>query len=63
MTDLEPFACVSDPARHAVTYPNGDQVHAFALCFAVRTWSSPKSRSTSTPMTHTRAGSSRLAGG
>jgi 8-oxo-dGTP pyrophosphatase MutT (NUDIX family) len=38
VTDLEPFACVSDPGRHAVTYPNGDQVHVFALCFAVRTW-------------------------
>ncbi|MEQ4204474.1 NUDIX domain-containing protein [Actinopolymorpha sp. B17G11] len=38
VADLEPFACVSNPDRYAVTYPNGDQVHAFALCFAVRTW-------------------------
>ncbi|MGW5366375.1 NUDIX domain-containing protein [Actinopolymorpha pittospori] len=36
MTDLEPFACVSN--RGPFTYPNGDEVHAFALCFVVRTW-------------------------
>jgi 8-oxo-dGTP pyrophosphatase MutT (NUDIX family) len=36
MTDLEPFACVSNP--RPITYPNGDQVQGFALCFAVRTW-------------------------
>nr|WP_202890171.1 NUDIX domain-containing protein [Actinopolymorpha rutila] len=34
--DLEPFACESSAGPF--TYPNGDQVHAFALCFAVRTW-------------------------
>ena len=36
VTDLEPFACVSNPGPF--TYPNGDRVHAFALSFAVRTW-------------------------
>jgi 8-oxo-dGTP pyrophosphatase MutT (NUDIX family) len=36
VTDLEPFACVSN--HGPFTYPNGDQVHAFGLCFAVRTW-------------------------
>lgn len=36
VTDLEPFACVSNSGPF--TYPNGDQVHAFALCFAVRRW-------------------------
>jgi ADP-ribose pyrophosphatase YjhB (NUDIX family) len=37
--DLEAFACVSDPAREATKIcPNGDRVHAFELCFAVRRW-------------------------
>ena len=31
--DLIPFASLSDPSIHTLTYPNGDQVHAFALCF------------------------------
>ncbi|WP_020577310.1 NUDIX domain-containing protein [Actinopolymorpha alba] len=35
--DLEPFACTSNPAD-VLTYPNGDRVHAFAMCFAVRRW-------------------------
>ena len=30
---LVAFASFSDPAEHLLTYPNGDQVHAFALCF------------------------------
>ena len=35
-TDLEPFACSSSAGP--ITYPNGDQVHGFAMCFAVRNW-------------------------
>lgn len=34
--DLVPFASFSDPVGHLLTYPNGDQVHAFALCFWAR---------------------------
>lgn len=34
--DLVPFATFSDPVRHLLVYPNGDRVHAFALCFWVR---------------------------
>ena len=30
------FATFSDPVDHLIVYPNGDQVHAFALCFWVR---------------------------
>jgi ADP-ribose pyrophosphatase YjhB (NUDIX family) len=33
---LEPFASHSDPA--VKTYPNGDQVQAFLMCFAAFTW-------------------------
>ncbi|HYO17733.1 MAG TPA: hypothetical protein VES02_03575 [Dermatophilaceae bacterium] len=33
---LVAFASFSDPAEHLLTYPNGDQVHAFALCFHLR---------------------------
>lgn len=33
---LEPFASLSDPSVHTLRYPNGDQVHAFALCFVLR---------------------------
>ncbi|MEV4078672.1 NUDIX domain-containing protein [Nonomuraea fuscirosea] len=36
--DLIPFACLSDPAVHTLQYPNGDLVHAFAMCFYSRTW-------------------------
>ena len=37
--DLEAFACVSEPERQAVkTYPHGDRVHAYELCFAIRRW-------------------------
>jgi 8-oxo-dGTP pyrophosphatase MutT (NUDIX family) len=36
--DLVPFASLSDPAVHQLTYPNGDQVHCFALCFEARRW-------------------------
>lgn len=34
-SDLTPFASISDPTVHIVRYPNGDVVHAFALCFWV----------------------------
>ncbi|GAA1356093.1 hypothetical protein GCM10009596_04470 [Arthrobacter rhombi] len=30
---LIPFATLSDPVDHELEYPNGDRVHAFALCF------------------------------
>lgn len=30
---LVPFASLSDPGYHELEYPNGDRVHAFALCF------------------------------
>lgn len=30
---LTPFATISDPSVHTLCYPNGDLVHAFALCF------------------------------
>ncbi len=33
---LEPFACLSEPGAHTLRYPNGDLVHAFAMCFLVR---------------------------
>jgi 8-oxo-dGTP pyrophosphatase MutT (NUDIX family) len=32
---LTPFASISDPTIHTIRYPNGDVVHAFALCFWV----------------------------
>jgi 8-oxo-dGTP pyrophosphatase MutT (NUDIX family) len=34
--DLEPYACSSSTGP--ITYPNGDQLQGFAMCFAVRTW-------------------------
>lgn len=33
--DLVPFATLSDPDIHTLHYPNGDAVHAFALCFTL----------------------------
>ncbi|HET6739975.1 MAG TPA: NUDIX domain-containing protein [Kribbella sp.] len=36
--DLVPFASLSQPDVHTLTYPNGDVVHCFALCFEARTW-------------------------
>lgn len=36
--DLEPFASLSDPSIHTLTYPNGDQVQAFAMCFVLTSW-------------------------
>ncbi|TWD83608.1 ADP-ribose pyrophosphatase YjhB (NUDIX family) [Kribbella amoyensis] len=37
-SDLIPFASLSDPAVHQITYPNGDRMHCFALCFYTRRW-------------------------
>jgi 8-oxo-dGTP pyrophosphatase MutT (NUDIX family) len=36
--DLVPFASLSQPDVHTLTYPNGDIVHCFALCFEARHW-------------------------
>ena len=36
--DLEPFACLSATEHHVLDYPNGDRVHAFAMCFVARSW-------------------------
>lgn len=36
--DLEPFACLSAAEHHVLDYPNGDRVHAFAMCFVARSW-------------------------
>jgi ADP-ribose pyrophosphatase YjhB (NUDIX family) len=38
VADLEAFGCVSDPDRDRVTYPNGDQVRVFGLCFVAHVW-------------------------
>lgn len=37
--DLTAFATFSDPEEHRLVYPNGDVVHAFALCFVTERWS------------------------
>lgn len=36
--DLIAFATFSDPEEHRLVYPNGDVVHAFALCFVTEQW-------------------------
>jgi len=36
--DLVAFASISEPDVHTLNYPNGDVVHAFALCFCVFKW-------------------------
>ncbi|GAA2843956.1 ADP-ribose pyrophosphatase YjhB (NUDIX family) [Leucobacter komagatae] len=36
---LTAFASFSDPVEHRLVYPNGDIVHAFALCFFATEWS------------------------
>jgi 8-oxo-dGTP pyrophosphatase MutT (NUDIX family) len=36
--DLVPFACLSRADLHTLTYPNGDVVQCFALCFETRHW-------------------------
>jgi 8-oxo-dGTP pyrophosphatase MutT (NUDIX family) len=37
--DLVPFASLSEADIHTLTYPNGDVLHCFAMCFAARQWS------------------------
>ncbi|MEU4604139.1 NUDIX domain-containing protein [Kribbella sp. NPDC023972] len=36
--DLVPFASLSEPDIHTLTYPNGDVLHCFAMCFEARRW-------------------------
>jgi len=36
--DLVPFASLSRADVHTLTYPNGDVVQCFALCFETRRW-------------------------
>lgn len=36
--DLIAFASLSEPELHQLQYPNGDKVHAFALCFVLERW-------------------------
>jgi 8-oxo-dGTP pyrophosphatase MutT (NUDIX family) len=36
--DLVPFASLSEADLHTLTYPNGDIVQCFALCFEARHW-------------------------
>jgi 8-oxo-dGTP pyrophosphatase MutT (NUDIX family) len=36
--DLVPFASLSRADVHTLTYPNGDVVQCFALCFQARHW-------------------------
>ena len=36
--DLVPFASLSEAELHTLTYPNGDVLHCFALCFEARRW-------------------------
>ncbi|MGY4768051.1 NUDIX domain-containing protein [Kribbella sp. CWNU-51] len=36
--DLVPFASLSESDVHTLTYPNGDVLHCFALCFEARRW-------------------------
>jgi 8-oxo-dGTP pyrophosphatase MutT (NUDIX family) len=37
--DLVPFASLSEADLHTLTYPNGDVLQCFALCFEARRWS------------------------
>ena len=36
--DLVPFASLSEADLHTLTYPNGDVLQCFALCFEARRW-------------------------
>ncbi|WP_349880923.1 NUDIX domain-containing protein [Micromonospora sp. HUAS YX12] len=38
-SDLVAFGCLSEASAHVITYPNGDQMHCFAMCFEARRWS------------------------
>ena len=42
---LIPFASISEPGLHTIHYPNGDVVHAFALCFWTNSTSAQPLRS------------------
>jgi ADP-ribose pyrophosphatase YjhB (NUDIX family) len=35
---LVAFGSISEPAFQHYTYPNGDEVHSFAVCFVTRHW-------------------------
>jgi 8-oxo-dGTP pyrophosphatase MutT (NUDIX family) len=37
--DLVPFASLSEADLHTLSYPNGDVLQCFALCFEARRWS------------------------
>lgn len=43
LDDLVPFATVSEPDVHVLTYPNGDVSHCFAMLFAVVDWAGDES--------------------
>jgi 8-oxo-dGTP pyrophosphatase MutT (NUDIX family) len=36
--DLTPFGSLSEADLHVISYPNGDSLHCFALCFEARRW-------------------------
>ncbi len=36
--DLVPFGSLSEPEVHVISYPNGNQIHAFSLIFEARRW-------------------------
>lgn len=36
--NLLAFGSISEPEFQHYTYPNGDEVHSFALCFLTRNW-------------------------
>ena len=36
--DLVPFASLSEADLHTLTYPNGDVLQCFAMCFVARRW-------------------------
>ena len=36
--DLVPFACLSEPRWMRFTFPNGDTLQSFNLCYWLRTW-------------------------
>jgi 8-oxo-dGTP pyrophosphatase MutT (NUDIX family) len=37
--DLIPFGTLSEAEVHTVTYPNGDRIHGFTICFTADVWS------------------------
>jgi ADP-ribose pyrophosphatase YjhB (NUDIX family) len=36
--DLVPYATFSEAEHNTVTYPNGDEMHGFTVCFMATTW-------------------------